>query len=255
MKKECKPIQDKLIDFLDNNLSKKETTQVKNHLHNCEICKKEAEQLKHIITTIYKEKEELPSTKLQDTFNSFLRQEIQQESTKIVSIKTQNNWKRALQVAASILLLISAFLLGKNQANFSNSMVLKDKKEEKVLAMFNNSSASKRILAVNNSKEFTKENTEIIQAIINKLLYDENANVRLAAVEALTKFSTLEMVKKALLKSLETEKDPIIQIELIHILAKIQEKRALTPMKRLLNKEETPNYVKHELANTITNLL
>ena len=57
------------------------------------------------------------------------------------------------------------------------------------------------------------------------------------------------------IESLETEKVASVQIELIQILAKIQEKRALEPMQKLLQKEETPNYVKQELAYNIPSLL
>jgi len=79
--------------------------------------------------------------------------------------------------------------------------------------------------------------------------------VRLAAVEALSKFTSEEMVKTALIKSLETDKDPAIQIELIQILSKIQEKRALEPMKKLLENKDVPSYVKQELQSNLPNLL
>ena len=121
--------------------------------------------------------------------------------------------------------------------------------------MLENQSASKRILAVSNSEKINQPDTKIIEALINRLYYDKNTNVRLAAAETLAKFSSQEMVKTALIKSLETEKVASVQIELIQILAKIQEKRALEPMRKLLQKEETPNYVKQELAYNIPSLL
>ena len=59
------------------------------------------------------------------------------------------------------------------------------------------------------------------------------------------------MVKDALIKSLETDKDPAIQIELIQVLVKIQEKRALSPMKKLLRNDQVPEYVKNEIKINI----
>ena len=67
-------------------------------------------------------------------------------------------------------------------------------------------------------------------------------------------FSEEEMVKKALIKALETDKDPAIQIELIQVLVKIQEKRALSPMKKLLKNEDVPEYVKKEIQFNIPSL-
>ena len=62
------------------------------------------------------------------------------------------------------------------------------------------------------------------------------------------------MVKVALLKALEKDTDPAVQIELIQVLTKIEEKRALTPMKDLLSNEEVPEYVKKEIQYNIYSL-
>ncbi|MGB0892253.1 MAG: HEAT repeat domain-containing protein, partial [Flavobacteriaceae bacterium] len=150
------------------------------------------------------------------------------------------------------------FLLGRYQSNQQKITAAHQQKvqqENNVLAMLENQSASKRILAVSNSEKINQPDTKIIEALIQRLYYDKNTNVRLAAAETLAKFSSQEMVKTALIKSLETEKVASVQIELIQILAKIQEKRALEPMQKLLQKEETPNYVKQELAYNIPSLL
>ena len=117
------------------------------------------------------------------------------------------------------------------------------------------SSASKRILAVSNTEEFTTKDTKIIEALINRLFFDKNTNVRLAAAEALSKFSSEIIVRDALIKSLETDKSTSIQIELITILSKIQEKRAIKPMRKMLENEETPQYVKQQLQANLSTLL
>ena len=46
-----------------------------------------------------------------------------------------------------------------------------------------------------------------------------------------------------------------MQIELIQLLGNIQEKRALEPMRKLLEDQGTPNYVKQELQYNIASLL
>ena len=90
---------------------------------------------------------------------------------------------------------------------------------------------------------------------MNRLFFDKNTNVRLAAAETLSKFSSEEIVRDALIKSLETDKNTSVQIELIEILAKIQEKRAIKPMEKMLNSEETPLYVKQQLQLNLPSLL
>lgn len=250
----CEKIQDKLIDFLDQSLPEQEMKEIQEYIDNNEDCAQELEEMKKLFFDIAEEDMEQPSVSLRMNFEQLLEDEKAKTETPVISLQPQQektDWKASLRIAASIIIVISAFLIGK-LTNENGGVPSKEVSE--TITLMSNESASKRILAMNNSQEFSEENTEIIQAIVNRLLYDKNTSVRLTAVEALTKFSSLEMVKDALIKSLETEKDPAIQIELIHLLVKIQEKRALVPMKQLLENEEVPTYVKQELQINIPSL-
>jgi oligoendopeptidase F len=251
----CEKIQDKFVDYLDKNLSEQEMSSVENHLKECDDCSQEINHLETLFNEFSKEEIEQPSLNLRMNFEQLLEDEKAKLETPVIQLQPQKektDWKASLRIAASILIVISAFLIGKLTNGEEGTIPSKGVSE--TITLMNNESASKRILAMNNSQEFTEENTEIIQAIVNRLLYDKNTSVRLTAVESLAKFSSLEMVKDALIKSLETEKDPAIQIELIHILVKIQEKRALVPMQNLLENKDVPNYVKKELQINISSL-
>lgn len=253
----CNDIQNQLIDYIDNKLLKEERLIIENHIKTCDNCAKELKQIEDIISAISNDELEQPSESLKLNFEDFLAKEIKKSDTKVISINSKSDWKSYLKIAASILIVLSAFLIGRqsNQQKTATASKQKTQQQQQFFALLDNQSASKRILGVNNSKKFSKNNTEIIEAIVDKLFYDKNVNVRLAAAEALSKFSSLELVKTALIKALQTEKEAIIQIELIQILAKIQEKRALEPMKKLLENKETPNYVKQELQYNIPSLL
>ena len=52
-----------------------------------------------------------------------------------------------------------------------------------------------------------------------------------------------------------TDKSTSVQIELIQILAKIQERKAIKPMEKMLKSEETPQYVKQQLQLNLPSLL
>lgn len=250
---ECKNIQNKLIDYIENKLHQQEINNINKHLISCKECTKELNDTKRFLELIKNDNLEQPSSSLKTNFDTFLQEEINSKKTKVISINNTTNWKSILQIAASIIIVISAFLIGQ-KSTLSNTKTIINKEELKVLALLENQSVSKRILAVSQAEEFNENNTQIIDALINKLFNDKNINVRLAAAEALAKFSSLEKVKSALIKALETEKVPTMQIELIQILAKIQEKRALKPMKKLLNNSKTPTYVKQELEYNIASL-
>ena len=251
----CKDIQYQLADYLDKQLSKEESDTLEVHLEDCTDCKKELQELKQMFTVLSEEPNEEPSNRLRANFEEMLAQEKAALEPKVISINRATNWKSYLRVAASVLIVVSAFLLGRF-ADTEDGGNANELRTAEVLAQFENQSASKRIQAVTTSEEeFTSKDTKIIEALIERLYFDKNTSVRLAAVEALSKFTSEEIVKTALIKSLETDKDPAIQIELIQILSKIQEKRALEPMKKLLENKDVPSYVKQELQSNLPNLL
>ncbi|MBU3010211.1 HEAT repeat domain-containing protein [Polaribacter vadi] len=249
---ECRDIENKLNDYLEDNLSEIEKSEVEHHLKTCANCQQELAELKSFLAVLDNDTMETPSANLKLNFEQMLAQEIERHNPKVVQLKPKTDWKSYLRVAASILIVISAFLLGKYQPNKTSSI---EKNTAQVLTLLEDNSASKRILAVNNAEEFTSKNTKIIEALINRLFFDKNTNVRLAAAEALSKFSSEELVRDALIKSLETDKSTIVQIEVITILSKIQEKRAIKPMEKMLENEETPQYVKQQLELNLSTLL
>lgn len=256
--KNCNNIQEKLIDYIDKNLSNEEVALVENHLKGCENCAKELTEMQQIFGVIRSDVTETPSKNIKLNFDKFLSEEKEKliTKTKVVQLEPKQDWQQYLRIVASIAVVVSAFLLGKYQPNTNSKMASEPtQKQKEVLAMFDNQSASKRIHAIDLSNEVALPNNIIIEALIDRLFNDENTNVRLASAEALAKFSSAGIVRNALIKALETDKEPSLQVELIQILAKIKEKEALEPMKNLLNQEETPNFVKQELQYSIASLL
>jgi len=253
--KKFNDIQHQISGYLEGSLSKKDKIEFEKLLKKSEELQKEVSEMKSFLEILDADKFEKPSTNLKANFDKMLAQEIENQQLKVVQLEPRQDWKSYLRVAASVVIVISAFLFGKYQSNISRIAIKEEKNKQEVLAMLENNSASQRILAVSNAKEYPKKDTKIINAIINRLLFDKNTNVRLAAAEALSKFSKEIIVRDALIKSLETDKNTTVQIEVINILAKIQEKRAIKPMENMLNNEETPQYVKNQLKSNLSSLL
>ena len=251
----CSEIQENLSPFLDNDLSEVANSEIKNHLKNCDNCQKELDDMNSFLSVLKTDEMDIPSNSLKKGFEEMLAKEIKNSQPKVVQLQPKQDWKSYLKVAASIAIVISAFLFGKYQTNISQLANVNEKNKKEVLTLLANNSASKRILAVSNAEEFTNKDTKIIEAIINRLFFDKNTNVRLAAAETLSKFSSEEIVRQAFIKSLETEKNASVQIELIQILGRIQEKRAIKPMEKILSNEETPEFIKQEIQISLPNLL
>jgi hypothetical protein len=241
-------IQDKLIDFIDQSLSEQEMKEIQEDIDQNQELAQEVEEMRKIFFEMSEEEMEHPSASLRINFEQMLEEEKVAQKSVVINLQERTSWKSFLRVAASVFIVASAFVIGTMVNNTDNNQI------EQVLATIENESSSQRIAALNRSENIETIDRRILEAFIDRMLYDEKPSVRLATVEALVKFASEEMVKVAFLKALEKDTDPAIQIELIQVLAKIEEKRALTPMKDLLNSEEVPEYVKKEIQYNISSL-
>ena len=260
-------IADLIPEYLDNALSNFQKKEVEAHIKECEACKKELEELKILYGAFKKEKEVTPSARVRDNFYALLEDEKRNEH-KLVALNpkaepSKNPWViNTLKTAASIALLVGAFLFGKYQqetaSNKEIALLMDERLEIKqmtMLSLMENKSASKRIQGVNYIEEFSDPDEDIVKALADRMRYDENSNVRLTAVDALRKFTASETVKNAFIAALKTEKDPSIQITIIQALVKIQERKAILPMKELLEREDTQPFVKEQIKSLLPSII
>jgi len=259
-------IKELLSEYLDGLLNDLQRDKVEAHLKECDSCSKELEELRLLFEAIKKEPLITPSETIRTHFFEQLEAE-KQSSSKVVSINTsirnKNNWPNTiLKIAASIALLIGTYFFGKQQQSQASNVQIAQLtnetltfKQTAMLSLMENKSASRRIQGVNYIEEFEQSDDAIVMALANRMLYDENTNVRAAAVEVLEKYTNSEKVKDTFIEALKTEKDPGIQIIIIQTLGKIQERKAAIPMKELLDREETQPFVKEQIESVLTTII
>ncbi len=163
----------------------------------------------------------------------------------------RSNWSW-MQIAASVALLIVGFSIGKLSGGNSNDelALLKEEiqslREVTLTSTLQRHSASERIMAVSQIEEKSTLNMELISTLITTLNSDESPNVRYAALQALEKFIGESEVRAELVKSLESQTDPLIQISLISILVKAEERSAIAPLKDIIKNKEVSPEVKQQ---------
>jgi hypothetical protein len=123
-----------------------------------------------------------------------------------------------------------------------------------LLAKLNNSeSPSQRLAAASQLDEITSTDHDIVDALANTMNTDPNTNVRLAALDALSKFYRESYVKKKLLSSLSKQKDPMVQIALIELLTKMKEVSIMKQLNKMVKDENTMQPVKdHAYSSMFT---
>lgn len=255
--------QDNITAYLEGQLSAEETDQFKAELKVNTALQKEVAAYQQLFKAMADEPILKPTAKLSNNFDKMLQEE-KAKAVKVVALTNTSN-KRSFSVwkiAANIAVLIGAFLMGRytTQHALQESLVSTQKqvlqyKEATLISLLGNESASKRIQGVQLMQEFDHPDTAIVAALGEKMLSDKNTNVRLSAMEALARFSYSDQVKHFFIKALETEDNPSIQVALINILGELQEKKAIAPLKKLLEKEDTQPFIKEEINTTIPKII
>lgn len=260
----CRENESKIIEYVDGSLSLEASQELEKHIATCESCENTLKETSVFLEKLNTVELALPGDKVRSSFLEMLEEEKKLLEPKIRELKTDPSlsWKTAFQIAASLLLLVGGYLWGshmKNQEVTQQISLLNQEarilKQDMTLALLDNQSASKRIKAVNYTEEIVRPDTKILEALIDRMNYDANINVRLAAAEALSRFSNNEQVKDAFIKALTTEKNPSIQIAVIEFLVKVQDQRAKAPMQVLLEQNETPGYVKDQVNEGLISLM
>lgn len=167
------------------------------------------------------------------------------ERSKLVPFQVHSWLKYAAVVTLLFLSFLAGLQLGKNNNSSTNISGRGGENHEAFLvALKNESSASERIMAINESRSLQDNDEEITQALTKAMNYDDNINVRLAALEALSKFTERDDVRKSITKSLEMQDNPLIQIAIIDLLVKIGEKNAINEMQKIIIDEGVQDVVK-----------
>ena len=254
MNTNCSDISPLLIDYIDGQLAPAIRDKVAEHLRGCADCRNEVEQFKQLFDEMANVQLEQPGQALRENFNLMLRSELniaattemlkKRKEANVVPIKPKRVW---MQIAASILLVISGVVAGMLLSNNGSSKLevaelkteMQNMKEAMMLNMLSQESASQRIQAVSYAEELQKPNPKVIQALINTLNTDGNLNVRLAAANSISKFLNEPAVVDALVNSLRTQKEPLVQITLITILTDKKERKAADPIREIISNQET----------------
>jgi hypothetical protein len=251
-----------LIDYIDNKLNTVDRQAVEQELVRNPEAYKLYEELKEVIHVMDRSARLEPSEKLKTNFEDFLQSEIS-ATRKTKTIFFQPAFYRA--AAAVALLIIGGgigFLISQqndkrlddieNQAKVNQLMI---EQTRKMMAMMtNDQSASQRMQGVNVAMQLEKPADEIVKALVKTMNEDPSSNVRLAALDALSKFISEEGVRKELVSSLSKQKDPVMQIALIQLMVKMKEKGVVNDLRRIVDDAKTMQAVKDEAYSGILKL-
>lgn len=262
----CDQIQDRLIDFIENQLPDQKQQEVETHLASCRECRRAEKETRALLNEMSQVPQKQAPTHVAKAFESLLAQE--KQIAREQQLKTKNAKNQTISVkrliplplmraAAAILLVGLSIFAGMKiqqwrspRANAEEIIALQNQMQDVkymiMTSMLEKKSPSERIKAVNYlEKKFDKPDPKLIDALFQTLNTDPNVNVRLAAAYSLKKFATYAPVRQRLVAALSTQTKPMIQIVLINMMVEFEEKKAVQPMQEILENENTMDEVKH----------
>lgn len=257
------------LDYIEGNLSSEAEAELREHISAGLIDEQELRELALVYGKLPEKPVQVPTERMRSRFYTVLAQEQQQQKKKSFSARLAHWWGNFSssltpgQLAYGVTLLLLGVGLGywlrptekyEDQLSQLSHEVIQ-MRELMMLSMLEQSSPTERLKAVNMGYEMEEADAKVINALLHTLNHDSNVNVRLAAVEALRQHAQQPMVRQGLIESIEKQNSPIVQIALADLMVELQEKQAVEPMKKLLEKESMDESVRQKLQKSIHTLI
>ncbi|HKV91347.1 MAG TPA: zf-HC2 domain-containing protein [Candidatus Angelobacter sp.] len=246
----CEAIGELLPDYLQGRLSPELAGEVEKHLPGCAMCGEEAALWKKLALL----PEEQPSPALQSRFKAMLEsyQEGRWEKTNLAAEKSKTtpmlwglgNWKQmpVAGVVWACVFLVCGFLIGRHTEqpieNTNSGEIaqlhseIAGMRQMVALSMLQQQSASQRLEGVSWSTRLQQPDPKVLDALLHTLRFDNSVDVRLASLDALSRYAGRPEIRHELVDALQERQSPLVQVALIDLLVDMHDQNAVPQLKR-----------------------
>lgn len=256
----CEAIQERLVSSLDEG---RVDSEVEQHCVACTTCR----EAKTACIALFRQLDSLPKPKFVsgDAFVQTLPVDLARDS------RTVSTWEAlcgllarrpAFAIGFALICMFVGILIAperNSSANaIQNAQSIENLTEE--MTVLNESlavlqlkrvSASERLRGVGWIQDHSDVNQDLIEALRVVLDTDENVNVRLAAIDALARFSDDPGARLCLLQSLEKPQSPLVRIALIEKLVPLEEPASVELFRAIVADEEAHEAVRERARSAM----
>ena len=216
------------------------------HLASCERCRAEAEELRDMWSTLGALPEEDPSLRLRARFYDSLRQWRQREA------RPAFWWLRhpAFQTAAAMLILAAGIGTGYMLRSREISEVsqlrgeVDNMRQLVALSLLQQQGASDRLRGVSYAYRVEPDDSQVLSALLTTVDHDSNVDVRLAAVDAMKKFTNNPVGRNGLARALAKQDSPLVQIAILDEIVEVHDRSAAPAIQALVSSTDVNPEVK-----------
>ena len=225
----CEQIAELLTDYSQEGLAAEQKNVVERHLESCVECREIAGLWKKLALI----PDEQPSAASRQRFEAMLQayqtgrgdEGTSRRVDREASFWNVFQWLRSPvgAVAWSIALVALGTFVGLQVGNTkSNSQdlaamhtELTNMRQMVALSMLQQQSASQRLEGVSWTRREEHLDPQVLSALMHTLRYDASVDVRLAALDALSRHAGQPQVKKTVVDALQEQQSPLVQVALI----------------------------------------
>lgn len=125
---------------------------------------------------------------------------------------------------------------------------LREMRQMLTLSLLQQQSATERLRGVSASEQLEQPGNEVVAALLDTLLHDPNDNVRLAAVDALRRFSSRDDVRRGTLRAAADTSAPLLQIAVIDFMVETRAPDAESVLRQLSQDQAVDEAVRGRAA-------
>jgi hypothetical protein len=261
-------VEDLFFKLLHGNLGPEEEEMIISELEKAGINRKEINSIMSVDKLLDSAPLPEPTEKMDRRFYAMLNDE-KRKSLPVEPdiVKPMITLKGIMAPGIRIAAGIALFLLGWFSSGWLNTSSLNrvqlttlnteigNLKETLILTMMQQNSTVERIKAVNMVDEFETPASPIIESLLNILNNDSNDNVRLLALESLTRYTSIPEVRDGLVLTIAKQTSPMIQLRLIEVMLALKERRAAPEFEKILQNTQVNYIVKGKINNAVSVLL
>jgi hypothetical protein len=260
-----------LPDYLRGTVSKPEKSAIEQHLKRCKSCNAEYAALANVWTELGRMPDEKPNSQMRERFYAEL--ELQKPAREL-RVGPEVRWlgrlnhlvawlwpeQPAVQFGIALICLLVGYVIGfriDGGGNGSNGDVALLRTEVVnmqrlvMLSLLKTESASERIRGANWTERISRPDPEVFSALFESINYDPVVNVRLAALEALSKYVDEAEVKRGIIGSLLRQTSPLVQLAIVQVISTVHDSEGIAALKELLKNKDLNKTVREQVEKRI----
>ncbi|HKW36068.1 MAG TPA: zf-HC2 domain-containing protein [Candidatus Acidoferrum sp.] len=249
----CEQVSELLPDYLQGSLSPDQHRSVEAHLEQCADCSEEVAVWRKLSLLPVEQPSPMSRLRFEAMLQAYQAGRSNQPADVSASKKPASSWNffhwlrspLGAAVWSTALLAIGVFagfrLAGPKAPSPDIAEIQKQLESTKqlvVLSMLQQQSASARLEGVSWSTREQQLNPQVLSALLHTLRYDPSVDVRLAALDALSRHSAQPQVRSSVVSALQEQQSPLVQVALIDQLVEWHDREAKPHLEKLRQSQD-----------------